>query len=157
MHRIVSFRNIPTRTFSTSFVPLTQTTLRHFSTGRKYTSTHEWVDVDSNGVGTVGISDFAQKALGDVVYVDLPNKGRKVSQTNTFGAVESVKAASDVYSPVSGDIVDVNSKLTDQPGLVNESPFRDGWMIKVKLNKQDELKTLLDEKAYEEHCKNDKH
>eukprot|EP00854_Cymbomonas_tetramitiformis_P009335 gene9335-11062_t len=108
-----------------------------------------------DGVGTVGITDFAQSELGDVVYVDLPEVGATVSKKETFGVVESVKAASDVYSPVSGEVVAVNEELADNPALVNSSPFEDGWMMKVKLSEPSETDSLLDASAYKAHCEAD--
>jgi len=114
----------------------------------KFTREHEYVKFE-NGVGTVGISDYAQNALGDVVYVDLPEKGRTFKQKDTVVAVESVKAASDVYAPVSGQVVEVNDALTSEPSLVNKSPLDKGWMFKLKLSNAKELDSLLDEKAYQ--------
>lgn len=119
--------------------------------GAKYAESHEFVTVE-DGVGTVGITDFAQSELGDVVYVDLPEVGATVSKKETFGVVESVKAASDVYSPVSGEVVAVNEWLADNPALVNSSPFEDGWMMKVKLSEPSEMDSLLDASAYKAHC-----
>merc|ERR1712008_385416 len=95
------------------------------------------------GVATIGITDFAQSELGDVVYVDVPEVGSDVTKGETFGVVESVKAASDVYSPVSGEVLETNPALEDNPALVNSSPFEDGWMMKVKMSDPSELDTLL--------------
>merc|ERR1712046_30901 len=97
------------------------------------TEDHEWITV-SDGIGTIGISDFAQTALGDVVYVDLPDAGDELEKGDAFGAVESVKAASDVYMPVSGEVVEINEALDENPALVNESSMEDGWFIRVKLS-----------------------
>ncbi|KAG2486203.1 hypothetical protein HYH03_015165 [Edaphochlamys debaryana] len=119
--------------------------------GYRYAPSHEWAKVDGE-TATVGISDHAQGELGDVVYVELPDVGKQVKKGETFGVVESVKAASDVYSPISGEVVEVNQALVDKPGTVNTSPFEQGWIIKVKLSNKDELKSLLDADAYAKEC-----
>src|SRR6056297_2045077 len=113
----------------------------------KYTEEHEWVLVEE-GTATVGITDFAQNALGDVVFVELPEEGAKVETGKSFGVVESVKAVSDLYAPVSGTIVEVNDELPDTPEIVNSSPYEDGWMVKIKLEDPAELDDLLDAQAY---------
>jgi glycine cleavage system H protein len=113
---------------------------------RRYTKSHEWLDIDGKNV-TVGITDFAQSQLGDVVFLELPAPGRKLAAGEAFGVVESVKAASDLYSPVSGRITAVNEKLAAHPELVNSDPYSDGWILKVELT--GELPAdLLDEAAY---------
>jgi glycine cleavage system H protein len=113
---------------------------------RRYTKTHEWVAVDGKHV-TVGITDFAQSQLGDVVFLELPKTGRKLDAGETFGVVESVKAASDLYSPVAGRISEVNDKLASKPELINSDPFGEGWILKLDLT--GELPSdLLDEDAY---------
>lgn len=113
---------------------------------RRYTKTHEWITVDGKTV-TVGITDFAQSQLGDVVFLELPSPGRKLALRESFGVVESVKAASDLYSPVAGKVSAVNDKLTSKPELVNSDPYGDGWIMKVEL--AGELpQDLLDETAY---------
>ena len=113
---------------------------------RRYTKTHEWVTVDGKTV-TVGIPDFAQSQLGDVVFLELPSPGRKLALRESFGVVESVKAASDLYSPVAGKVSAVNDKLTAKPELVNSDPYGDGWIMKVELT--GELPAdLLDEADY---------
>ncbi|CAN4099762.1 unnamed protein product [Withania somnifera] len=119
--------------------------------GLKYASSHEWVKHEGS-VATVGITDHAQDHLGEVVFVDLPETGGSVSQGNSFGAVESVKATSDINSPISGEIVEVNTKLTETPGLVNSSPYEDGWMIKVKPSSTSELESLMGSKEYTKFC-----
>ncbi|XP_009803355.1 glycine cleavage system H protein, mitochondrial [Nicotiana tabacum] len=127
---------------------------RCFSTvldGLKYASSHEWVKHDGS-VATVGITDHAQDHLGEVVFVDLPETGGSVSQGSSFGAVESVKATSDINCPISGEIVEVNTKLTETPGLVNSSPYEDGWMIKVKPSSPSELESLMGSKEYTKFC-----
>ncbi len=112
---------------------------------RRYSKTHEWVTVDGKHV-TVGITDFAQSQLGDVVFLDLPKPGRKLEAGEAFGVVESVKAASDLYSPVAGRVTGVNDLLAAKPELVNSDPYGDGWIMKVELAGQ--LPDLLDEAAY---------
>ena len=115
-----------------------------------YTEDHEWAREDGDVV-VVGISDYAQEELGDVVYVELPLVGDSVSQSNPFGVVESVKAASDLFSPVSGEVAEVNNALEDAPELVNNDPYGDGWMMKVKpANWDNEKENLMDAAAYEE-------
>uniref|UniRef100_A0A8D0EXJ9 Glycine cleavage system H protein n=1 Tax=Strix occidentalis caurina TaxID=311401 RepID=A0A8D0EXJ9_STROC len=119
---------------------------------RKFTDKHEWVTVE-NGVGTVGISNFAQEALGDVVYCSLPEIGTKLSQHDEFGALESVKAASELYSPLSGEVTEINAALADNPGLVNKSCYQDGWLIKMTVENPAELDELMNEDAYEKYIK----
>lgn len=115
----------------------------------QYTKEHEWILIEGNQ-GKVGITDYAQDSLGDVVYVELPEVGDKVTKDETFGSVESVKAASDLFSPVSGTVVKVNEALEDSPELVNQSPYDDAWMIVVELDDQEELEDLLTPGEYEE-------
>jgi glycine cleavage system H protein len=114
---------------------------------RYFTEDHEWVDVDGD-IGTVGISEYAQSQLGDIVFVDVPEEGKEVAKGDEAAVVESVKAASDVYSPVSGTVLEGNAALGDNPGLVNEEPEGDGWFFKLTLSDPDELKGLMDESAY---------
>jgi glycine cleavage system H protein len=113
---------------------------------RRYAKTHEWITVDGKTV-TVGISDFAQSQLGDVVFLELPSPGRKLALRESFGVVESVKAASDLYAPVAGRVTAVNEKLTAKPELVNSDPYGDGWIMKLELM-GDLPADLLDEAAY---------
>ena len=113
-----------------------------------FTSEHEWIKVEGD-VGTVGVTDHAQGALGDVVFVELPPVGKKVSKGGDAAVVESVKAASDVYSPVSGEVVGANDAIVDQPALVNESPEDGAWFFKVKLSNISELDGLMDRAAYD--------
>ncbi|XP_061345093.1 glycine cleavage system H protein, mitochondrial [Gastrolobium bilobum] len=127
---------------------------RCFSTvldGLKYASSHEWVKHEGS-VATIGITDHAQDHLGEVVFVDLPEPGGSATKENSFGAVESVKATSDVNSPISGEIIEVNKKLTETPGLINTSPYEDGWMIKVKPSSPSELDSLMGSKEYTKFC-----
>ena len=116
------------------------------SNQRHYTKTHEWVTVDGKAV-TMGITDFAQSQLGDVVFLELPSPGRKLAARESFGVVESVKAASDLYSPVAGRVTDVNDKLTAKPELINSDPYGDGWIMKLELT-GDLPADLLDEAGY---------
>ena len=116
------------------------------SNQRRYTKTHEWITVDGKTV-TVGITDFAQSQLGDVVFLELPSPGRKLAAREGFGVVESVKAASDLYSPVAGRVTAVNDKLTAKPELINSDPYGDGWIMKVELA-GDLPADLLDEAGY---------
>ncbi|CAK9266380.1 unnamed protein product [Sphagnum jensenii] len=113
----------------------------------KYAKTHEWVRVEGD-CGVVGITHHAQEELGDVVFVDLPEVGRQVAKGESFGVVESVKAASDIYSPISGEVVAVNSELADSPALVNKGPFDEGWIMKVKLEDNEEVCSLLGAEKY---------
>ena len=113
----------------------------------KYTEDHEWIKVEGD-IATVGITEHAQDALGDVVFVELPEVGKTYAQKDVAGVVESVKAAADVYMPVSGEVVEVNQALADEPSLANSDPMGAGWFFKVKLAKADEVAALLDEAAY---------
>ena len=115
--------------------------------GLKYSKDHEWVRVEAD-IGTVGISDYAQDQLGDVVYVELPEVGRTVAQNEEAAVVESVKAASEVYAPVSGEVVEVNQALEEDPALVNGDPTGEGWFLKLRLSAPGELDGLMDEAAY---------
>jgi len=119
---------------------------------RKYTPEHEWLEIEGD-IATVGITNYAQTALGDVVFVDLPAIGRTVKAKQETAVVESVKAASDVYAPVSGTVTEVNTVLGADPGLVNRDPEASGWFFKLKLADTTELASLLDEAAYNAHLK----
>ncbi|MBX0294752.1 glycine cleavage system protein GcvH [Haloarcula nitratireducens] len=114
---------------------------------RRYLESHEWVRPD-DGTARVGITDFAQDELGDVVFVELPDEGEEVTAGEEFGVVESIKAVSDIYAPVSGTVTAVNERLFDEPELVNEDPFGDGWMLEVELTDEDELEDLLSSDEY---------
>jgi glycine cleavage system H protein len=113
----------------------------------RYTKEHEWVRIDGD-LAVVGITDYAQSQLGDVVYVELPEIGRRVEQGKEAGVVESVKAASEVYAPVSGEVVEVNEALAGDPARVNADPIGEGWFIKLRLDDPKQLDTLMDEEAY---------
>lgn len=115
---------------------------------RYYTEDHEWIELDGE-IGTVGITDYAQGALGDIVFVEVPEEGKTLSKGDEAAVVESVKAASDVYAPVSGTVVEGNAALADQPALVNEDPEGEGWFFKLTLSDTSELEGLMDEAAYE--------
>lgn len=120
----------------------------------KYTADHEWVQIEADGVVTVGITVHAQDALGDVVFVDLPEVGKSFAAKDVAGVVESVKAAADVYMPVSGEITEVNEELRNDPALANSDPLKAGWFFKVKLANPAELDGLMDATAYDELVKN---
>lgn len=123
----------------------------------KFQKTHEWVRVEQDGTVTVGISDHAQGALGDLVYVELPEVGSSVQAGNGVAVVESVKAASDIYAPVSGEITEVNTVLSDKPETINEDAYGDGWIFKLKLDDKSELDGLLTADEYAEIAENDDH
>ena len=116
-----------------------------------YTREHEWIRTDGD-IATVGITDFAQGQLGDVVFVEVPEAGRQVAKGGDAAVVESVKAASDVYAPVSGEVVEGNSALTDDPSLVNSDPEGEGWFFKIRLSDPSELEGLMDSDAYKSFC-----
>ena len=118
----------------------------------KFLSSHEWARVESDGTITIGISDHAQDLLGDIVFVELPEIGQSVDAENDTAIVESVKAASDIYSPLSGEVIEVNSLLEDQPEIINSSPYEDGWFYKLTPSALDELNNLLSPEDYSEVC-----
>ena len=117
---------------------------------------HEYITVDGN-IGTVGVTDFAQSALGDIVFVDLPETGDEFEKGDSFGSVESVKAASDVYAPVGGSVTEINETLTEEPGLVNTNAEDSAWFIKLEISDESELESLMDASAYKEHCEKEAH
>ena len=114
-----------------------------------YTKTHEWIDYDGDGTCTVGITDYAQSSLGDLVFVELPEAGTKVGAGDAVAVVESVKAASDIYAPLDGEIAEINEQLEDSPELVNEDPFGEGWLFKMTVSDPEQVEKLLDADAYE--------
>ena len=118
----------------------------------KYSQEHEWISVEGD-VGTIGITQYAQEQLGDVVFVELPQAGRKVAKGEACAVVESVKAASDIYAPVSGEVTEANAALTDAPGDVNAAPMGKGWFFRLKLSDKSELDGLMDEAAYNDFVK----
>lgn len=123
----------------------------------KYTKSHEWVRVEKDGTVTVGITDHAQDLLGDMVYVELPEPGRKVKAAQECAVVESVKAASDVYSPVSGEVVAINEAIADSPELVNKSPYGEGWMMRIRPAAAGEIDGLLDSDGYRAEVESEGH
>ena len=120
---------------------------------RRYTEEHEWITVDGD-VGTVGISDYAQEQLGDIVYIELPEAGRKLAQGDEAAVIESVKAASELYAPVDGEVVEVNRRLADEPGLVNTDATGDGWFLKLRITDASQLDGLMDDAGYQEFVSN---
>ncbi len=121
----------------------------NFPENLKYTKDHEWVSIDGD-IATVGVTEFAQSELGDIVFVELDTEGDTMDQNEVFGTIEAVKTVSDLFMPLSGEIIEVNSGLEDAPESVNESPYENGWMIKIKLSDTSELDRLLDVAAYKE-------
>ena len=122
-----------------------------------YTKTHEWVKQDADGTVTVGVSDHAQNLLGDMVFIELPDVGAEYNTGDDCAVVESVKAASDVYCPVSGEITDINEALVDAPEMVNQDPYGDGWLFKLKPNDAGEVEDLLNAEAYKELAEEEAH
>jgi glycine cleavage system H protein len=116
----------------------------------RYTKQHEWVRL-SDGAGVVGITDYAQKELGDIVYVDLPRVGTALVQGKVMGSVESVKAVSDIYAPVSGEVIEINDALSTAPEKLNESPHGDGWLVKIRLSAPEEISGLLSAEDYQKY------
>ncbi|KAJ2865119.1 glycine cleavage system H-protein subunit [Coemansia aciculifera] len=129
------------------------TPIRHYAT-KKYTSSHEWIEINKD-VATIGITDYAQNALGDVVYVEVPEVGARVEFDETVGVVESVKSTSDIYSPLTGEITAANSDVVKNTKLINRSPEKDGWLFKVKFEDQEEVNALLDEADYKKLTESD--
>ena len=118
----------------------------------RYLATHEWGRIDEEGILTVGISEHAQDLLGDIVFVELPDIGKELDAEEESAIVESVKAASDVYAPLSGEVIEVNEKLLDEPEIVNNSPLEDGWFFKIKLNDASSFENLMTEEEYNATC-----
>ncbi len=123
----------------------------------KFATSHEWARLEEDGTVTVGISDHAQNALGDVVYVELPEAGQLLAAQDEAGVVESVKAASDIYAPVGGTVIAINAGLDDAPEMVNQDPYGDGWFYKIEPTDVEELAELLDPEAYTEICEAEEH
>jgi glycine cleavage system H protein len=117
-----------------------------------YTQSHEWVRIEGD-IGTIGITEHAQKELGEIVYLELPEVGHGYNADEEFGTVESVKAVSELYIPISGEIVEINKTAMDEPGIVNDDPFGDGWLVKVKLTTDEEVKNLMSADQYAEYVK----
>ncbi|MCS7028253.1 MAG: glycine cleavage system protein GcvH [Bacteroidia bacterium] len=120
----------------------------NFPSDLKYTSEHEWIRVEGN-IGIVGITDFAQKELGDIVYVDIPVLGKTIAQNEVFGSIETVKVVSDLFSPVSGKVIEVNTSINDAPEKINRSPYDEGWLIKIEIANPQELENLLSAEEYQ--------
>lgn len=121
----------------------------------KYVASHEWIRNEGDGTVTVGVTDHAQDLLGDVVFVELPEVGTDYASGDDAGVVESVKAASDIYAPISGEVIAVNEELEDSPELVNSDPYANGWFFKIKLSDEAELNQLLGAEGYAEHCESE--
>ena len=119
-----------------------------------YAASHEWVRIDGD-VGTIGITDHAQKELGEIVYLELPEVGHAYNADDEFGTVESVKAVSELFIPVSGEVIEVNRSAVSEPGIVNDDPFGDGWLIKVKVTTDDEVRKLMNADQYAEYVKSE--
>lgn len=143
---------------STSYLSTSRyiSTTQRLRTERWYTNTHEWIKVNDN-VATIGISDHAQDTLGDVVYIELPDVGAVLEKEAECGALESVKAVSALISPVSGTVVEINEALESKPGLINKSCYDEGWLYKLRISHPEEVKNLMDEKAYEQFLKTGAH
>jgi glycine cleavage system H protein len=114
----------------------------------KYTKDHEWIKIEDN-IATIGITDYAQEKLGDIVYVELPDVGEVLEKGDAFGSVESVKSVSDCYTPVAGEVIEVNDLLVESPEAINEDPYGEGWMVKIKLQKNQQLDDLMTNIEYE--------
>ena len=118
-----------------------------------YTKEHEWVSVEDN-IATIGITDYAQEALGDITFVELPGVGDEVEQFEEFAAVESVKAASDIFAPISGKVIEVNTRLESDPGLINQSAYEKGWIAKVQISDKEEVSNLMTAEEYQKFLEN---
>ena len=116
----------------------------------KYTKEHEWVSLDGE-TATIGITDYAQSQLGDIVFVEFPELNSEINQNETFGVIEAVKTVADLFAPVSGEIIEVNSSLEDSPNFINSDPYGSGWIIKIKINDSNEYNGLMSSDDYEEH------
>jgi len=116
-----------------------------------YTDQHEWIEMEEDGVALVGITDFAQGELGDIVFVELPEEGNTVAQGETLGTIEAVKTVEDMFSPLSGEVVAVNDARADAPTMINTSPYQDGWILKIRLSNEEEIERLLSAADYKEH------
>ncbi len=122
----------------------------NFPDNLKYTKEHEWLRIE-NGLAVLGITDYAQSELGDIVFIEFPEIGKSFSQNDSIGTIEAVKTVAELYAPVSGEVVEVNDELADTPELVNQDPYEKGWMLKIKLNDPSEVDALMDGAAYKEH------
>jgi len=124
-------------------------------TDLRYTSSHEWVRLNDDGTATIGITDHAQDALGDIVFVELPEVDSELAQGDASCVVESVKAASDIYMPISGEVIDTNQALVDEPETINTSAYDDGWIFKIKPADEDDIEQLMDASSYEAECEDE--
>jgi glycine cleavage system H protein len=122
-----------------------------FPSGLLYTKDHEWAQVGAGDIVTVGVTDHAQEALGEIVYVELPKVGRKLKEHETFGVVESIKAVSDLYSPIAGEVVEINNAASGEPSMINREPYKGGWLVKLKLADKKSLEFLMDAAKYKAH------
>ncbi len=122
----------------------------NFPDNLKYTKEHEWLRIE-NDTAVVGVTDYAQSELGDIVYIEFPEVGTSFSQNDSIGTIEAVKTVADLYAPVSGELLEVNTELKDNPELVNQDPYEKGWMLKIKIGDPSEIDTLMDSSAYKEH------
>ena len=121
----------------------------------KYSESHEWIRLEADGSVLIGITDYAQQALGDIVFVELPDKGEYLDLGAEIAIVESVKAASDIYAPISGEVLELNEDLSAEPSLINDSPYDLGWLLRLRPKDLESLKDLMDEHQYEDHFKDD--
>lgn len=121
---------------------------------RHYTQSHEWVRIDGD-IGTIGITDHAQKELGEIVYLELPEAGHVFNADEEFGTIESVKAVSELFSPISGEVLEVNKAAVAEPGIVNDDPFGDGWLVRIKLSTDEEVRKLMSAEQYAEYVKSE--
>ncbi len=124
----------------------------NFPENLKYTKDHEWIAIDGD-TATIGISDFAQRELGDIVYVEVDTEGEELDKDEVFGTVEAVKTVSDLFMPIAGEVLEFNEALEDEPELINKDPYGDGWIIKIKITNPDEVNDLLDAEAYKKNIK----
>jgi glycine cleavage system H protein len=122
----------------------------NFPDNLKYTKEHEWLRIE-DGTAVVGITEYAQSELGDIVFIEFPEKGKTFSQNDSIGTIEAVKTVADLYAPVSGEVVEINEELTENPALVNQDPYDKGWMLKIQLSNPTEVDTLMDSSVYKEH------
>jgi glycine cleavage system H protein len=121
-----------------------------YPTELKYTKDHEWIRDNADGTATIGITEFAQSELGDIVFVDIQDVGTLISQDDTFGSVEAVKTVSELFMPIDAEIIEINSSLESNPEVVNEDPYGEGWMVKVRMTSPNQLSGLLDSEAYQQ-------
>lgn len=120
----------------------------NFPVDLKYTKEHEWVRIEDGNIASVGITDFAQGELGDIVFIEIETEGDELAKNDVFGSVEAVKTVSDLFLPVAGKVLEVNSKLVDEPELVNNDPYSEGWLIRMEINNLEDLEALMDVNAY---------